>query len=215
MTNSTKNQNNQTVILIEHAEAVKQYEKKPDIEIWAAFNRGDEKAFNYIYRFHATAMFEFGIQITNDIGVVQDCIQNIFIYLRRKRGELKEVHSIKAYLFKSLQREIIRKLNKIKSNESKNIDSFEDSFQIELSHETKLIQLEIETEKTLLIEDALNKLTTRQRQAILLLYKEGMSYKEIAEVLEFSEVKSARKLIYRALDSIKSIIETKMFGSHK
>ncbi|MFD2035704.1 RNA polymerase sigma factor [Belliella marina] len=215
MTNSTKKQNNQSVILIGHAEAVKQYEKKPDIEIWAAFNKGDEKAFNYIYRFHAPSMFEFGIQITNDIGVVQDCIQNIFIYLRRKRGELKEVHSIKAYLLKSLQREIIRKLNKNKSIESKNIESFEKSFLIEVSHETKLIQLEMETEKTRLIEDALNKLTIRQRQAVLLLYKEGMSYKEIADILEFSEVKSARKLIYRALESIKNIIETKMFGSPK
>ena len=50
-------------------------------------------------------------------------------------------------------------------------------------------------------------MTVRQRQAILLLYEEGMGYKEISEVMELNEVKSARKIIYRALASLRILLK--------
>jgi RNA polymerase sigma-70 factor (ECF subfamily) len=40
-----------------------------------------------------------------------------------------------------------------------------------------------------------------------LLYEEGMSYKEIAVAMEFNEVKSARKLIYRSLGALKFLLQ--------
>lgn len=187
------------VLHSKHSESIKQYENKPDQEIWRAFNKGDELAFNHIYRVYASAMFQYGSQLSSDDSTLQDCIQNIFIDLRRKRGHLSEVQSIKAYLLKILHREMIRCINREKGTaySSKGLsDSF---FPIEVSHETKLIQDEYNYEKKKLVEDALNQLTVRQRQAILLLYEEGMSYKEIAEVMELNEVKSARKIIYRAM----------------
>jgi RNA polymerase sigma-70 factor (ECF subfamily) len=180
-----------TILPLKHSESLKHYENKPDSDIWRAFNKGDELAFNYIYRRYASVMFQYGAQISRDEYILQDCIQNIFIDLRRKRGSLSEVQSIKAYLFKILQRELIRKINREKGTAYSAQDLNERFFSIEVSHETKLIQHEFEMEKKQLIKGALNQLTVRQRQAILLLYEEGMSYKEIAEVMELNEVKSA------------------------
>ena len=80
-------------------------------------------------------------------------------------------------------------------------------FSIEFSQETKIIQLENQEEKSYRIQTALNKLTCRQRQAILLLYEEGMTYKEISEAMDLNEVKSARKVIYRALATLKSVLK--------
>jgi RNA polymerase sigma-70 factor (ECF subfamily) len=196
-----------TILPLKHAESIKQYENKQDLDIWRAFNKGDEPAFNYIYRMYASAMFQYGAQISRDEHMLQDCIQNIFIDLRRKRGHLSEVQSIRAYLFKILQRELIRKINREKGTAYISQDLNERFFPIEVSHETKLIQHEFEKEKKQLIEAALNQLTVRQRQAILLLYEEGMSYREIAEVMELNEAKSARKIIYRALASLKTLLK--------
>jgi RNA polymerase sigma factor (sigma-70 family) len=164
-------------------------------------------AFNYIYRIHAASLFGFGSQISKDQGLVQDCVQNIFIGLRKRRGSLSEVKSIKSYLFKCLQRDLIRELSKKEGKKftSKVLD--ERFFPIEVSFETKLIQQENETEQKAMIQEALNQLTARQRQAVLLLYEEGMSYKEIAEVMDLNEVKSARKIIYRALHSLKDLLK--------
>ncbi|WP_375586277.1 RNA polymerase sigma factor [Cyclobacterium xiamenense] len=190
-----------------HAVTMEIFKDKTDTEIWSAFDAGDEMAFNYIYRIHAASLFGFGSQISKDQGMVQDCIQNIFIGLRKKRGSLSEVKSIKSYLYKCLQRDLIRELNK---NQGTNvtIEGLDRSFfHIEVSFETKLIQQENESEQKALIQEALNQLTPRQRQAVVLLYEEGMTYKEIAEVMDLNEVKSARKIVYRALDSLKVLLK--------
>lgn len=190
-----------------HSESIKVYENKSDTEIWNAFNNGDENAFNYIYRRYVVILFRYGRQVFKDQNHIQDCIQNIFIDLRRKRGNLSEVQSINAYLLKILYRELIRKTNNGKETVNPSPEKMQQSFSIEFSQETKIIDLEDQKESSYRIQTALSKLTCRQRQAILLLYEEGMSYKEIAIAMDFNEVKSARKLIYRALISLKSSLD--------
>jgi len=194
---------------LRHSESIKVYETKSDVDIWNAFNSGDEIAFNYIYRMYVTVLFKYGCQMCKDQNHLQDCIQNIFIDLRRKRGQLNEVQSIKAYLFKILYRELIRKSNKSKETVYQYSEKIHKNFSIEFSQETILIQQENSQEKLERIQSALNKLTCRQRQAILLFYEEGMTYKEISIAMEFSEVKSARKVIYRALATMKILLQTK------
>lgn len=189
-----------------HSESIKVYESKSDSDIWNAFNKGDENAFNYIYRMYVAILFKYGCQMYKDQNHIQDCIQNIFIDLRRKRGNLSEVQSIKAYLLKILYRELIRKTNKGKETVNPSPEKMSQSFSIEFSQEKKIIDQENQEEKSYRIQTALNKLTCRQRQAILLLYEEGMSYKEITVAMELNEVKSARKVIYRALTTLKSLL---------
>lgn len=187
-------------------EVVKIFESKSDLEIWNAFNKGDEMAFNYLYRSYASVLFQFGCQFTKDRMLVQDSIQNLFIYLRKKRGNLSEVTNIKGYLFRSIQREILKNCKnnpgKIEIEESQL-----EYFQIQISPETSFIQREFEDERQQMLREGIKKLTGKQRKAILLFYEEELSYKEIAQIMDFSEVKSARKLIYRALSSLKEFIK--------
>lgn len=197
---------NKMINLLGHSESIKFYENKSDSEIWRAFDKGDEFAFNYIYRIYVVQMFRYGCRFCNDHSQIQDCIQNIFIDLRKKRGGLSEVVSIKSYLFKILYREVIRKLHSSNSANQQEEEILGNSFTIEFSHETKLIQEENLEEKRVMVRSALDKLTAKQRQAVLLLYEEGMSYKEISVAMEFSEVKTARKLVYRALSSLRGIL---------
>ncbi|GEO21654.1 RNA polymerase sigma factor [Cyclobacterium qasimii] len=194
---------------LKHSKSVKQYESRTDMDIWSAFNKGNETAFNYIYRIYAPALFQYGGQFSKDEAMLQDCIQNIFIELRRKRGHLAEVNNIRAYLYKTMQREVVRCINREKRTSYTTCELDEGIFPIEICHETKLIQQEYEMERKEMIVAAMNQLSARQRQAILLLYEEGMNFKEITEVMEFSEVKSARKIIYRALASLKVLIKNK------
>lgn len=195
------------VLPLTQNESLQQFESKTDEEVWNAFDQGNELAFNFIYRVYIKGMFRYGSQITCDTGLIKDCVQNIFIQLRDKRGSLSKVSSINGYLFKSLQREIIRTLGKEKGIDRNSFEQNDYLFPITLSHESTLIQREKDQEIRESVQQALNQLTSRQRQAILLLYEEGMSYKDIAETMDFSEVKSARKIIYRALGTLKSILK--------
>lgn len=207
MPNNPKTTISTAQISLFNKEVVKIFESKSDLEVWNSFNKGDEMAFNYLYRTYAGVLFQFGCQFSKDQMLVQDSIQNLFISLRKKRGSLSEVSNIKGYLLRSIQREVLRNGKNANSKiflDDSQMDSF---FQIELSPETSFIQRESEDQRKIQLQEALKKLTAKQRQAILLFYEEELSYKEIAQVMDFSEVKSARKLIYRALSSLKEFIK--------
>ena len=189
-----------------HLEPLELEKEKSDREIWKAFDKGDELAFNFIYRTYVKKMFHYGSQVTKDVELIKDCIQNIFIYLRRRRGTLGEVLCIKAYLFKILTREIVKNLKVEKLSETRYEEIKEQFFPISICPESILIKRESELANKLMVREALQKLTSRQRQAILLLYEEGMSYKQVAETMEFSDVKSARKIVYRAMAMLKEYL---------
>ncbi|SDD77063.1 RNA polymerase sigma-70 factor, ECF subfamily [Algoriphagus faecimaris] len=193
-------------VMYRHQETVKIFESKNDTEIWAAFNRGDEMAFNYLFRTYTPLLFRYGCQFRVEQEMVQDAIQNLFIYLRGKRGDLSEVHSIKGYLFRSLQRELLKQIKLDKNRVRLGEIELEGLFPIQTSAESNLIVSEGAEEQFNKLKVCIDNLTPRQRQAILLLYEEGFSYKEIAEIMDFAEVKSARKLVYRALTTLRSLM---------
>ena len=189
-----------------HIESVQIYKSKSDGEIWRQFNGGDEVAFNYIYRTYIENMFRFGCQMTKDEFLIQDSIQNIFVDLRRKRGKLGDVQTINPYLLKMLYREILKHIRENKMVLQGESEIAEKFFQVEFSHETRLIQEENQLQRSVEVREAMNRLSDKQRQAILLLYEEGMTYKEISVAMELKEAKSARKVIYTALASLKSML---------
>jgi RNA polymerase sigma-70 factor (ECF subfamily) len=182
--------------------------KYSDHQIWDKFKSGDRLAFTYIYNKHINALYNFGNQFTIDKELVKDCIHDLFVELR-KPGKSSKILSIKSYLYKSLYRILIKKINKeaqLVSDE--NIDP---SFQITLSPEHILIDQQLTKDMRANIEHSLNKLSVKQRQAILLYFYDELTYKEISEVFGMNNVKSARKLIYRALDKLKLHIQPFFF----
>lgn len=197
-----------TNISLHSKEVVRIFESKPDCEIWAAFNKGDEMAFNYLYRVYAPFLYQFGFQFSNDSSLIQDCIQNIFIYLRSKRGDLKEVSNIKGYLFRSIQREIFKNLKCNAKQSQFDFKNLENSFLIEISPETSIIQKETYSIQSKKLQNGINQLTCKQRKALLLFYNEELGYDEIAKLMDFKEVKTARKLIYRAITSLKEYVKS-------
>jgi RNA polymerase sigma-70 factor (ECF subfamily) len=66
-----------------------------------------------------------------------------------------------------------------------------------------LIEKGIQSEVASNLSKSLNKLTPRQREAVMHFFYEGYTYKEVAEMMELKQVKYARKLIYRALESLR------------
>ncbi|MBN7809961.1 sigma-70 family RNA polymerase sigma factor [Algoriphagus sp. H41] len=207
MNKNPKSSAEKTVVPLRHFETIKIYEDKSDQEIWKSFNLGDETAFNYIYRTYVKDLYRYGWQYSKDGDLVKDCIQNLFIYLRRKRGELSEVANIRAYLYRCIQAEI----SKNRKNEARfrhaEADYHEGTFAMEVSPETSLIDSESALSRHELLAKSLNQLTPKQRKALLLFYEDGLSYREISALMEFSEVKTARKLIYRAIASLKDLLK--------
>lgn len=199
------------MLYMQHSQVMIVYTEKSDREVWNSFKNGDEAAFNYIYRKHVADLYNYGMQLCQQEELIRDCLQKMFVDLRKNQGKLGDVQRIKGYLFTIFHRELFKFLKKEKKLNADliTLESEESIFFIETSHETKLIDEEFALEQKAEISKALNQLSPRQRQAIILLYQEELSYKEIAEIMNFNEVKTARTLVYRAMEKLKEIFEVK------
>jgi len=167
--------------------------------VWQGFIEGDDKSLIYIYSKYVNKLFLYGQQFSNNPDFVQDCIQELFYELIDKRKSLSNARSIKAYLFVSLKRKILRELKK--ESKSEVIDAFTFSY-LELSIP---INKNLKEEDYKMIYDKTNQLPPSQREVIFLYFYEGLSYGEIAEVMDI-KVATARTLTYRALDNLEKKI---------
>ena len=178
------------------------YSESEDL-IWERFKNGSQQALTYMYREYAQLLFNYGCQFTSDRALVKDCLQEMFIDLINSRERLSGTSSIKFYLMKSLRNKVVRAVQKDKKNNKSAISEENTGFAISISPELKMINGQLDEQRQLLLNSTLNKLPDLQKEALLLFYYEGLSYKQISEVLNI-KVKSSRALIYRAIDSLKT-----------
>lgn len=177
---------------------------KNDKEAWQALKKGEEAAFSYIYNKYVDDLFNYGCQINHDKELVKDAIQDVFIELNRCRKRLSDVDAVKAYLYVSLRRELMRKLKRERKHPHHPLREDDKGFEVEISPESNLINNQLAEERAKRFETVINGLSTRQRQAIIYYYYEGFTYREMARLLDLKTSKSARKLLYRAIDTLKN-----------
>ena len=178
-----------------------------EVKIWNEFVQGNERALAGIYRSYAKKMYNYCRQFTKNDELIWDAIQDMFFDLMKNRDKLSQPKSLKAYLFSSIRRKLYRQLEK--ENKYELQEEFDDkAFQMHFSRESIVMNNDLSEEKKKVLESACNQLPTKQREAILLMYYEGLTYEEIAEVMGMSKVKSARALIYRAIDTLSLQLST-------
>jgi RNA polymerase sigma factor (sigma-70 family) len=184
--------------------------KETDTIIWRAFKNGNPQAFDYIFETYLPTLCAYGNNITKDQGAVDDCIQDLFIELWNKKNILSDTDSIKYYLLKSLRRKIVRRLSVDKRYAGQPLHQDDDHAGIEFSAEFKIINEQTDQEQQLHLQQALNELSKRQREAIYLKFYQRLSYDEIASILNLN-IKSAYNLIGKAIDSLRKSIKTSAF----
>lgn len=174
--------------------------KISDIRLWDQIKNGDAQAYHKLYDQYGDVLFSFGIQYTNDQVLVEDGIHDVFLELYRYRKTLADEVNIKSYLFKSLQRNIFKKL-KLQTKIVRLDSIAENNYKTE-SVEDELIVSETTFTKHANLALALTSLTKKQRYALHLRFSEDQSYEEISIILEIS-LESCRTLIYRSLKELR------------
>ncbi|AFD05711.1 RNA polymerase sigma factor [Solitalea canadensis] len=175
-----------------------------EAQLWVAFKKGDQKAYERIYSAYYPILYNYGYKYIRNTHLVTDLIHDLFLKLWTSRERLSDPASIKNYLFKSFRGHLFNH-----SKASKNIfvgDGNQlNDFNIELndSPESNFIADEQMTGLRKKIGQALQKLTDRQREVIYLRYYEEFSYPEIAEIMGLT-LKGTYKLMGRAIETLRS-----------
>jgi RNA polymerase sigma factor (sigma-70 family) len=171
-------------------------------QVWNRFCKGDRAAFDTIYATYFPQLFQYCVRFTSDTEIISDVLQDFFIELFCKPPHKSAINHLKSYLFVAVRRKLLKSITKqVRMFESLEEDEPYD-FYLELSADNTLA----ESNRNEAIQQIVNKLTTRQREAVYLYFFEDISYPQIAEIMSLKEVKYARTLIYRALDEIREIL---------
>ena len=175
--------------------------------LWKKLKKGDRNAFNEIIRFFYNLLFSYGLKISGNAQVTEDCIQDLFVYIWENRNKLSDVTDGKSYLLKSLRRRILEGLNKWENKKKEfELNSDNSLFNIVFSHEDLLIENQKNQEKTHKLTLALNKLPARQKEALYLKFYGEASYEEIGEIMGINN-QSVGNLLQRALKLLRQYLQ--------
>ncbi len=176
-------------------------ERVGEAACWDEFRGGSLEAFTALYNTHVRALYGYGRKFTPDADLVEDCIQDLFVDLWKKREGLGPTDSAKYYLFAALRNRIIRQKQTAARRTAEAFPE-EYEFEITLSPEVSLINDQVTREQQRYLEHALGKLTRRQREAIYLKFFECLSYDEVARVMQL-ELRSVYNLVSKAIETLK------------
>lgn len=177
-------------------------------ELVAKLANGDALAIAQIYKQTYTPLLFFGLQVVgkNQQVLVEETIQELFIWLAKNYRQAGEIHNFEAYLYQSLRRNLIQHLQAIKAKEATRKRFLQaikatDNTSV-ASAEKELIDKEQKAINKAILDKQIAELPTYQKEVLYLRFYEDRNYKEIAEILSVN-AQVARNYVFRALSVLR------------
>jgi RNA polymerase sigma-70 factor (ECF subfamily) len=160
---------------------------------------GNREAFGVLIGRHQRAVFNVALRMTKDFPEAQDITQAVFIKAYEKLGEYDARYKFFSWIYRMAVNE---SLNVIKRKQRfEELDPDQD-YQ---AHTHSPAEDYEESEMNGTIQNALMLLKTDYRVVIILKHFAGLSYREIAFVLELSE-KTVKSRLFSARQILKQIL---------
>lgn len=179
----------------------------PDERLVSASQRGDTKAFEVLILRYQRQIFNLIYQMTHDVEVVEDIGQDVFIAAFKAIKDFKA----KSSFFTWLYRIAINHCKNYRTSSSRAQDA-EKRYQKEQRAGEILEPQDRDPQRMLLakeflekMEDALACLPVEQRVVLALCEFQGLSYQEIAEILE-CPIGTVRSRLSRARSALQDIL---------
>lgn len=165
--------------------------------LWNMLRAGSGEAFEQIFRLYYPSLLNYGLRFNKDDEEVKDCIQILFMNIWERKAFLGNSDSIRNYLLASLRRLILKRVKA--SSMTVTLDDEDSLFHVELSVEMQMIHDQTLKENVLSLQNAIQNLPARQKEALYLRFYNEQSFAEIALIMNIS-TRAVYKLIYKALD---------------
>lgn len=168
-----------------------------DFILWRNLKAGDEKAFSMLFERYYASLVRYGNLFSPFAEKVQDCVQDVFTDVWIYRESLNDSVVVKAYLLSSVRKRIARLQERDHIfRKTATVDSLEFLFDFSIEHQ--LIADEATADKVTRLNQLLNNLPGRQKEALYLRYHQGLDVEQIADLLQVN-YQSANNLLHRAL----------------
>jgi len=171
----------------------------PEYTLIKGIADGDREAFERLVKRYQSPLCNFVFRYLGDRAAAEDIAQEVFIRVYRHASRFSPAARVSTWLFKiarNLSLDEIRRRQRLHLAEAARVD---DWGRVAAASSTAAASYDLERE----ITDALGKLPESQRAALLLRVNEGLSYREIGEVMDLS-VASVESLIFRARQQLRA-----------
>ncbi len=180
-------------------------EQEQNIHYWQQLREGNKQALFELYNNTYFHLVRFGLKITANDELVKDCVTQLFLQLWDKHNRLNEVTQVRAYLFTSLRRMLIDKLDyHLKTDAAISRLSGKEESE-ELPYEEIIIQVQHDDELKQKLYKAMELLTPKQKELIRLMFFEGLNYEQVAARTSQS-IKTAYNTIYNAIKVLRNTL---------
>ncbi|MBU4376626.1 MAG: RNA polymerase sigma factor [Candidatus Omnitrophica bacterium] len=160
---------------------------------------GDIEAFEDIYRSFSGFVYNVALGITRDRSDAEEVTQDVFIKAYRGLRGFRFGSSLKTWIYRIAANEALNRYNKSKKEQSRRLN-YDDNIEAEPaagSGREEIMQSDSEKRFAALLE----KLDQNQRACLVLREIEGLSYKDIADVLRIP-VNTVRSRLKRARQAL-------------
>ncbi len=173
-----------------------------DKNLFDAICSGDNNALSVLFLRHYDYLMHYGLQIGQRRTLVEGCIQELFVHLYEAFEKYAEIRMVRAYLFKSLRNRILAAMRQERRIKSMNERALV-HFHVQFCKEDLMIEEEVKMKTNNVLLFALNRLPTRQKEAIYLRYYGGLSTREIAKIMGVAN-QTILNTLYQALQKLRA-----------
>lgn len=159
--------------------------------------RGEASAFEKLFNLYAKSMFNFAVFYVKHPQPAEDIVQEVFVNIWKNRSKLNPSLSIKSYLYKSVKNLSLKYLQ-----HEKVILLSEERISTSVQPAQKPDEVYNETEFAAEVQKAVAELPERCRMIFLMHRDNGLTYSEIADILEIS-INTVKTQMSRAFTSLR------------
>jgi len=178
-----------------------------DAELMERVKFGDEDAFRQIVEKHKTIIFSLCMQYVGNREDAEEVAQDVFIKLYKKADIYEPRAKLSTFLYRIA---VNLSLNKIRDRKRKkliSLDLFTNKDKGAFANsEIRPDQILERKERAAIVRRAIDKLPKNQRTAVLLKRFQGLSYDEIADVMQCS-VSAVESRLFRAKQNLQKELE--------
>ena len=175
-------------------------ENSSHIQLFSSLAKGDDLAFEKLYKLYFPRLYAFSFKILNDSGLAKDVVQNVFIKVWEIRTSFR-FENPEAFIYQMVRNaslNYVRHLKVVDNLKSKVKDQYlgEELYYIDMVGDEPYILIEKELEEKII--EVMNSLPDKCLTVFRMSRIEGLKNAEIADQLKIS-IKTVEKHISKAM----------------
>lgn len=173
-----------------------------EILLLSQLRDGNLTAFNRIYTTYAPRLYKRLLRLLKDPEVVEEVLQDVFLKVWDKRGEIIPDRGFRTFIFRMSDNLAIDLFRKIGRDKKLQMELWAASISFYFHLEENVLK----DEEITILKEAIETLSPKRKQILILCKLEEKSYKETAEILGVS-VSTVSNQLVKAMKDIKGYIE--------